>query len=72
MAKIAFIEATLPELKGGQMYQYGKGEGANTKAAISRAMGAMLKKIKGKRISVIQARISLSTKVEEGTNEAQV
>ena len=72
MAKIAFVEATLPELKGGQMYQSGKGEGANAKAAISRAMGAMLKKIKGKRISVIQARISLSTKVEEQNNEAQI
>jgi hypothetical protein len=63
--KGAFIEATLPELKGGKMYQSGRGEGANAKAAISRAMGDMLKKIKGKRISIIQARITLTTKVEQ-------
>jgi hypothetical protein len=62
--KIAFIEATLPELKGGRMYQSGIGEGANAKAAISRAMGEILKKIKGKRISIIQARIILATKAE--------
>jgi hypothetical protein len=71
MAKIAFIEATLPELKGGMMYQSGRGEGAHAKAAISRAMGDMLKKIKGKRVSVIQARITLTIKAGE-TNEAQV
>ncbi len=71
MAKIAFIEATLPELKGGKMYQSGRGEGANAKAAISRAMGDMLKKVKGKRVSVIQARITLTIKAEE-TNETQV
>ena len=62
--KIAFIEATLPELKGGKMYQTGRGEGANAKAAISRAMGDIIKKIKGKRISIIQARIALTTKAE--------
>jgi hypothetical protein len=62
--KIAFIEATLPELKGGKMYQTGRGEGANAKAAISRAMGDIIKKIKGKRISIIQARITLTTKAE--------
>lgn len=64
MAKIAFVEATLPELKGGRMYQTGKGEGANAKAAISRAFGEIFKKVKGKRISVIAARIALTTKVE--------
>ena len=68
MAKIAFIEAFLPELKGGKCDQSGRGEGANAKAAISRAMGEVLKKVKGKRVSVIQARITLTTKTEE-TNE---
>ena len=62
--KIAFIEATLPELKGGKMYQTGRGEGANAKAAISRAMGDILKKIKGKRISVIKAQITLTVKAD--------
>jgi hypothetical protein len=64
MAKLAFVEATLPELKGGKMYQTGKGEGANAKAAISRAFGEIFKKVKGKRISVITARITLTTKAE--------
>ena len=64
MAKIAFVEATLPELKGGRMYQTGKGEGANAKAAISRSFGEIFKKIKGKRVSVITARITLTTKAE--------
>lgn len=62
--KIAFVEATLPELPSPKMYQSGRGEGANAKAAISRAMGEVLRKIKGKRISVIQARITLTTKAE--------
>ena len=62
--KIAFVEATLPELKGGKMYQTGRGEGANAKAAISRAMGDIFKKVKGKRISVIKAQITLTTKAE--------
>jgi hypothetical protein len=75
--KIAFIEATLPELKGGRMYQTGRGEGANSKAAISRAMGDILKKVKGKRVSIIKAQITLTTKTEiietpEESNETQV
>lgn len=63
--KIAFVEATLPELKGGKMYQTGRGEGANAKAAISRAMGDILKKVKGKRVSIIKAQITLTIKAEE-------
>jgi len=52
--KIAFVEATLPEMKVPKMYQSGRGEGANAKAAISRAFGDMFKKIKGKRVSLKQ------------------
>jgi hypothetical protein len=63
--KIAFIDAFLPELKGGKCNQSGRGEGANAKAAISRAMGDVLKKVKGKRVSIIKATITLSTKTEE-------
>jgi hypothetical protein len=64
MAKIAFVEATLPELKGGQSRQSGRGEGANAKAAISRAFGDLLKKVKGRRVSILQARVTLTTKSE--------
>jgi sulfopyruvate decarboxylase TPP-binding subunit len=66
--KIAFIEATLPELKGGRMYQSGRGEGTNAPAAISRAFKDMLRKVKGKRISIIKAQITLTTKAD---NEVQ-
>jgi hypothetical protein len=72
MAKIAFIECTLPELRGGKMYQTGKGEGANAKAAISRAFGEIFKKVKGKRISVITARITLTTKAESEVEPTEV
>ena len=61
---IAFVEATLPEMKVPMMYQSGRGEGANAKAAISRAMGDMLKKVKGKRISVIKCTITLTVKAD--------
>ena len=66
--KLAFIEATLPELKGGKMYQSGHGEGTNAPAAISRAFKDMLRKVKGKRISIIKAQITLTTKAD---NEVQ-
>ena len=62
--KLAFIEATLPELKGGKMYQSGRGEGTNAPAAISRAFKDMLRKVKGKRISIIKAQITLTTKAD--------
>ena len=62
--KIAFAECTLPELKGGKMYQSGRGEAANNKAAISRAFGDMFKKIKGKRVSVIKCTITLTQKAD--------
>ena len=62
--KIAFVEATLPEMKVPRMYQSGRGEGANAKAAISRAFGDMFKKIKGKRVSMIKCTITLTQKAD--------
>jgi len=62
--KVAFIEAFFPELKGGKINQSGRGEGANAKAAISRAFGDMFKKIKGKRVSVIKCTITLTQKAD--------
>jgi len=64
MAKIAFVDCTLPELKGGKMYQSGHGTAANAPAAISRAFKDMLRKVKGKRISIIKAQITLTTKAD--------
>jgi hypothetical protein len=66
--KIALIEATLPELKGGKMYQTGRGEAAGNAAAISRAFKDLLKKVKAKRVSVIRCTITLTVKAE---NEVQ-
>lgn len=69
--KHVIIEATFPELKGGKMYQSAHGEASTSKAAIARAFRELLKKIPGKRISVIQARISITTKtIETETEEA--
>ena len=61
-----FIEATFPELKGGQMYQHAHGEASGTKPAIARAFKNLLKTIPKKRISVISAKISITTKTVEG------
>jgi len=60
--KHVVIEATFPELKGGKMYQSAHGEASGTKPAIARAFRELLKKIPGKRVSVISARISITTK----------
>ena len=64
--KHVFIEATFPELKGGQMYQHAHGEASGTKPAIARAFKNLLKTIPKKRISVISAKISITTKIVEG------
>ena len=61
-----FIEAHFPELKGGQMYQHAHGEASSTKPAIARAFKNLLKTIPKKRISVISAKISITTKIVEG------
>jgi hypothetical protein len=66
--KIAFIEAMLPELKGGKMYQTGRGEASNSTAAISRAFKEVLKKVKAKRVTIIRATITLTVKAD---NEVQ-
>ena len=70
MSKIkhVFIEATFPELKGGKANQSAHGEASTTKPAIARAFRALLKTVGRKRISVIQARISITTKIVEDSN----
>jgi hypothetical protein len=64
--KHVFIEATFPELKGGQSRQSAHGEASGTKPAIARAFKNLLKTIPKKRISVISAKISITTKIVEG------
>ena len=63
--KHVFIEATFPELKGGASRQSAHGEASGTKPAIARAFKNLLKTIPKKRISVISAKISITTKVVE-------
>lgn len=64
--KIAFIEATFPELVTPRMYQSGKGEGGSMKVAIRNAVSNLLKnrKLAHQRISVIQMRIAITEKTE--------
>jgi hypothetical protein len=64
--KHVFIEATFPELKGGASRQSAHGEASGTKPAIARAFKNLLKTIPKKRISVISAKISITTKIVEG------
>jgi len=48
------------------MYQLAHGEASGTKPAIARAFKNLLKTIPKKRISVISAKISITTKIVEG------
>jgi hypothetical protein len=62
--KLAFIEATFPELATPKMYQSGKGEGGTMKVAIRNAVSNLLKNraLAHKRISVIKATITITEK----------
>ena len=66
--KHVFIEATFPELKGGASRQSAHGEASGTKPAIARAFKNLLKTIPKKRISVIKATISITTKIVEDSS----
>jgi hypothetical protein len=65
--KLAFIEATFPELATPKMYQSGKGEGGTMKVAIRNAVSNLLKNraLAHKRISVIKATITITEKSDE-------
>ena len=62
--KLALVEGFFPELKGKYIYQNGRGEGSSTKAAISRAIGDLLKRVKGKRVSVFKCLITITEKAD--------
>ena len=71
MAKIkhVFVDAVFPELRGPNCRKSAHGEAGSVKPAISRAFGALLKQIPGRRISTISATIVISTKEAEPTEE---
>ncbi len=79
--KIAFIEASFPELTMPKMYQSGKGEGGTMKVAIRNAVSNLLKSraLAHKRITFIKMTVTITEKADnevqritEETNEAQV
>jgi len=55
--KLAIAECMFPELKG-NCYRTGRGRASNPKAAISRAIGDVLKQVRGKRWQTIKATIT--------------
>lgn len=65
MAKLAYISATFPELKGKYSQREGRGEGSNSKAAISRAVGSLLKSVNRKHFTTILCKVTVITKQEE-------
>jgi len=62
--KIAHIDATFPELKGGYATRSGHGEGSTAKSAVSRAVGDLLKKGKGRHFTTFSCRVTVITKAE--------
>jgi hypothetical protein len=56
--KLATLECMFPELKG-NCYRTGRGRASNPKAAISRAIGDVLKQVRGKRWQTIKATITV-------------
>jgi hypothetical protein len=63
--KLAYIEATFPELRGGYAQRTGRGEGSNAKTAISRAVGDLLKGGKGRRFTIFTAKVVVIDKQED-------
>ncbi len=64
--KIAFIEAMMPELRGGNIYKNGRGEASNVDAAVSRAFKDLRKQLKGKRASIFKCTITITEKADAG------
>jgi hypothetical protein len=57
--KNVLVESFLPELRGPNIYKNGRGSGSTAKVAIGRAFGDLLRQIKGKRVSVIKATVTI-------------
>jgi hypothetical protein len=58
--KQAFIDATLPELKGGKMYKTARGRGCTGGVAISRAVKNLLKQCGRHRITELKLTVIIS------------
>jgi hypothetical protein len=63
--KQAFIDATLPELKGGKIYKTARGQGCVASVAIARAVKALLKQCGRHRISQLKLAIVISEAPKE-------
>jgi hypothetical protein len=59
-----------PELKGPSIYKTGKGEGTNAVIAAQRSLKHALRQVKGKRVTVIKATITISELTEESNGSA--
>ena len=57
---MAFIEAQLPELKGGAMYKTARGQGSTGVVAISRGVKILLKQCGRHRVSVMKLAVVIS------------
>jgi hypothetical protein len=57
LLKLAVIEAHFPELHGNLAHRTGRGEGSTAKAAISRAIGHVLRSGKGRRFTRINCTV---------------
>jgi hypothetical protein len=66
MPKVVNVQATFPELKGGNAYQAGRGEGSNVKAATARAFADMFKRMKvRKTFTEFTAKVQVRELLEE-------
>jgi len=59
-----------PELRGASIYKTGKGEGTNAVIAAQRALKHALKQVKGKRVTIIKATITITEKAEDSNGAA--
>ena len=67
--KVVTLEGSFPELVVKSMYQQGRGEGSNIRAAACAAMRDLLKKpgLRGRRISAAKITMSIGTRDAEET-----
>lgn len=65
--KHAFIDATLPEPKGGKMYKTARGLGCTGAIAISRAVKNLLKQCGRRRLTELKLTVIISEVPKEET-----
>jgi hypothetical protein len=57
--KIAVIQATFPELRGGYVYKTGRGRGSNAARATARACADLFRQVSRRRVTVFKATVSI-------------